>query len=97
MSKKLACGGLLKGGLRFSRIEKKTQVLRPALQSNQSSLCGLHYSGTEKEEDQIVSMKRAADGRGRDAGRSLFKREKSTGPRTDPSGTPPQTLKERLL
>ena len=33
----------------------------------------------------------------REAERSLMKREKSTGPRTDPCGTPRRTLKERLL
>ena len=32
------------GDLTFSRIERKTPVLRPALQSKQSSLCGLHRS-----------------------------------------------------
>ena len=32
------------GGVTFARIERKTPVFRPALQSNQSSLCGLHRS-----------------------------------------------------
>ena len=54
------------GGLTFTRIEKKTPVLRPALQSKQSSLCGLHRSGDRREggpNGQIVSVKRAADER----------------------------------
>ena len=33
------------GSLAFAWIERKTPVLRPALQSKQSSLCGLHRSG----------------------------------------------------
>ena len=33
---------------------------------------------------------------GREAGRSLIKREKSTGPRTDPCGTLRRTRKERF-
>ena len=32
-------------GLSFARIERKTPVLRPVLQSKQSSLCGLHHHG----------------------------------------------------
>ena len=53
------------GGLTFARIERKTPVLRPALQSKQSSLCGLHCSGYRggRPNGQIVSVKRAADGR----------------------------------
>ena len=54
------------GGLTFARIERKTPVLRPALQSKQSSLCGLHRSrdrGGGRPNGQIVSVKRAADGR----------------------------------
>ena len=50
----------------FARIERKTPVLRPALQSNQSSLCGLHRSRDRDgggPNGQIVSIKRAADGR----------------------------------
>ena len=41
-------------------------MLRPALQSNQSSLCGLHRSGDlggGGPNGQIVSAKRTADGR----------------------------------
>ena len=41
-------------------------MLRPALQSKQSSLCGLHRSGDyggRGPNGQIVSIKRAADGR----------------------------------
>ena len=54
------------GGLTFPRIETKTPVLRPALQSKQSSLCGLHCSGDRGgggPNGQSVSVKRAADGR----------------------------------
>ena len=46
---------------------------------------------------QIISVKRTADGKRREARRSSMKREKSTGPRTDPCGTPRRTRKERLL
>ena len=79
-------------------LREKEPVLRPALQSNQSSLCGLdrmrNRGGGEGPEGHIVNIKRAADGR--EARRSL-KREKRTGPRTDPCGTPRRTGKERLL
>ena len=54
------------GGLTFARIERKAPVLRPALQSKQSSLCGLQRSGDRGgggPNGQIVSVKRAADGR----------------------------------
>ena len=51
------------GGLTFARIERKTPVLRPALQSKQSSLCGLHRSEDRGPNGQIVSVKRAACGR----------------------------------
>ena len=51
-------------GLTFSRIEKKTLVLRLALLSKQSSLCVLH-SGRDRggggPDGQIVNTKRAAD------------------------------------
>ena len=50
----------------FARIERKTPVLRPALQSKQGSLCGLHRSrdrGGGAPNGLIVSVKRAADGR----------------------------------
>ena len=53
-------------GLTFARIERKTPVLRPALQLNQGSLCSLHSGGDqggERPNGQIVSVKRAADGR----------------------------------
>ena len=46
--------------------------------------------GTEREEDQMArsSAKREQlTEEGREAGRSLMKRKKSTGPRTDPCGT----------
>ena len=45
---------------------RKTPVLRPALQSKQSSLCGLHCSrdrGGGGPNGQILSVKRAADER----------------------------------
>ena len=54
------------GGLAFTRIERKAPVLRPALQSKQSSLYGLHSSGDRGgggPNGQIVSVKSAADGR----------------------------------
>ena len=60
------------GGLTFARIEMKTPVLRPAIQSKQSSLCGLHRSG-----DQIVSVKKAANKKSREAERSLMKSKKN--------------------
>ena len=42
-------------GLTFTEIEKKTTVLRPVLQSNQSSLCSLHSRRRGvREEDQIA-------------------------------------------
>ena len=56
----------------------KTLVFRPALQSNQSSLFRLHGSskrGGEESNGQVVSLKRAADEKGREAGRSLQKRK----------------------
>ena len=55
-----------KEGLTFARIEWKTPVLRPSLQSKQSSLCGLHRSGDRGgggPNGHIVSVKRADDGR----------------------------------
>ena len=88
------------GGLTFARIERITPVLRPALQSKQSSLCGLHRSkdrGGQRPNGQIVSIKRTAGGRKQRAGRSLMNRKKSTGPRTDPCGTPRRTRKEQHL
>ena len=63
-----------KGGLTFARIERKTPVLRPALQSKQSSLCGLQRSGDRgggRPNGQIVSVKIAADGR-RQRGRKII-------------------------
>ena len=44
----------------------KAPILRPALQSIQSSLCGLYGSGDRGgrgSNEQIVNVKRAADGR----------------------------------
>ena len=55
--------------------------------------------GTEGEggpNGQIVSIKRAVDGKGREAGISLMKNEKSTGPRTDLCGTPRRTGKNNF-
>ena len=82
MGRRLAWWGSTekKACLTFARIERKTPVLRPALQSKQSSLCGLHRSGDRGgggPNGQIVSVKRAADGR-RQRGRKIIneKREK---------------------
>ena len=53
-------------------------MLRPALQSKQSSLCGLHHSGDQRRggpNGQIVSVKRAADGR-RQRGRKIINEER---------------------
>ena len=53
-------------GLTFSQIKRKTPVLRPALQSNQSSLCCLHCSRDQRgggSNGQVISINRAADGR----------------------------------
>ena len=50
----------------FARIERKTPVFRPALQTNQSSLCSLQRTRDRVERGpngQVVSVKRAADGR----------------------------------
>ena len=69
---------LLGGGLTFTRIERKTPVLRPVLQSKQSSLCGLHRSGDRGgggPNGQIISVKRAADGR-RQRGRKIINEER---------------------
>ena len=65
---KLAWWGSIekKRGLTFARIKRKTPILRPALQSNQSSLCDLHRSrdrGGEGSNGQVVSITRTADGR----------------------------------
>ena len=54
------------GGLTLAGYERKTSILRPALQSNQSSMCGLRSSrdrGGGGPNGQIGSIKRAADGR----------------------------------
>ena len=70
------------GGLTFARIERKTPVLRPALQSKQSSLWNiapiktklLHCSGDRGgrgPNGQIVSVKRAADGRRQRSGKII--------------------------
>ena len=65
-------------GLTFARIERKTPVLRPALQSKQSSLCGLHRSkerGGVGPNGQIVSVNTATDGR-RQRGREIINEER---------------------
>ena len=52
-------------GLTFAQIERKLLVLRPALQLQQSSLCGLHDSrnrGRGGPNGHVVSINRAADG-----------------------------------
>ena len=43
-------------GLTFARIASKTPELRPVLQSNQSSLCGLIAVGTVGEEDKMARL-----------------------------------------
>ena len=88
------------GGLTFSRIERKTPLLRTALQSKQSSSCGLHRSGDRGirgPNGQIVSVKKAADGRRQ---RSMMindeKREKYRA-KNGSLRTTRRTRKERLL
>ena len=57
-----------KEGLAFVRIERKTPILRLALQSKQSSLRGPHRCRNRrggKPNGQIVSVKRVADRRRR--------------------------------
>ena len=56
---------LKEGFLTFARIERKTPVLRPALQLNQSSWCDFHgsrYRGGGEPISQIVCIKEAVDG-----------------------------------
>ena len=55
--------------------------------------------GIEREDQMARSsaQREQLTEEGREAGRSLMNREKSTGPRTDPCGTPRRTRKERLL
>ena len=56
--------------------------------------------GIKGEEDQMTrssAKKEQLTEEGRETGRSLMKKEKTTGPRTDPCGTPRRTRKERLL
>ena len=62
----------------FARIERKTPVLRPALQPKQTSSCGLHRSGNRGcggPNGQIVSVKTAADGR-RQRGQKIIDEER---------------------
>ena len=66
------------GGLTFAWIERKTPVLRPLLRSKQSSLCSLHLCrdrGGRGPNGQIVSVKRAADGR-RQRSRKIINEER---------------------
>ena len=63
------------GGLIFARIERKTPVLRPALQSKQSILCGLRRRLGRGPNGQIVSLKKAADGK-RQRGRKIINKER---------------------
>ena len=68
-----------KRDLTLSRIARKTPVLRPALQSNQSSLCGLHRSedqGIGAPNGQIASIKSAADGRNQISRRIIDEKRK---------------------
>ena len=55
------------GGLIFTRIKRKTLVLRPALASVESKLLVWPYRSRDKwggePNSQIISIKRAADGR----------------------------------
>ena len=56
--------------------------------------------GTEGEEDQMArssAKRKQLTEEGREARRSLMKIEKSTGPRTNPCGTPRWTRKQRLV
>ena len=69
---------LEEGGHTFAWIEKKTPVLRPAIQSKQNSLCGLQRSGDRGgggPNGQIVSLKRGEDGR-RQRGRKIINEER---------------------
>ena len=53
--------------------------------------------GTEGEEDHMARLSTKREQlmeEGREAGRSLIKRENSTGPRTDPCGTPRQLKRD---
>ena len=87
-------------GLAFARIERKTPVLRPALQLKQSSLCGLHRSGDRGgggPNGQIVSVKRAADERNETSRKIIDKTREKYRAKKDSCGTPRRTPKERLL
>ena len=56
--------------------------------------------GTEGEEDQIArssARKEQPKEEGREAGKSLMKKKKGTGPRTDPCGIPQRIQNERIL
>ena len=74
-------------------------MLRPALQSNQSSLCGFHRSGDlggGGPNGQTFSIKKKKTEEGGEAGKSS-KREKSTEQRMNPCGTPQRTRKKQFL
>ena len=69
---------LEKRSFTFARIERKTPMLIPALQSKQSFLCGLHRSGDRGgggPNGQIVSVKSAIDGR-RQRSRNIIDEER---------------------
>ena len=83
------------GDLTFARIEEdqhSNRIRAPCVAST--------AAGTEGEEDRRARSsvpREQLTEEGRDAGRSLMKREKSTEPRTDPCGTPRRTRKQQLL
>ena len=92
------------GGPTPARTERKTPVLRPALQSKQSSPCGLHRSGDRGgggPNGQTASAKRTADGRRQRSRKTTDEegekhRAKNGSPRntpTDSKGTAPVILK----
>ena len=75
-------------------------VLRPVIQSKPCALCGFHRSrdqGGEGTNGQIVSIKRAADGRKQGNRKIIDEKKKSTGSTTNLCGKPRRTRKERLL
>ena len=78
-------------GPTFAWIERKTPVLRPVLQWNQSSLFNLHSIRDRRGRRTIwpgSQDKEQLTEEGKDAGRSLMKRKKRIEPRMDPCGTP---------
>ena len=65
------------GGFIFIWIRRKTPVLIPVLQSNQSSLCSLHNNRDRRPEGQVISIPRTLTEISSKAGRSLKEREKN--------------------